>query len=169
MSLRYTKYRLRTRQIKMIGQRKPGRNVPYNLFKLPWGCDLLCLCVYPHKVHSFSLLILASLHSVFVRTLLCKAKGPGPRHWPLVYWLGFSSYCHSPTSVSDQETKPRFKPLQAKANRDGSHLQRVWYSYSGVQFVLWCLDTPGDLKVQPRLITTGLDGHNPVRKNRLSM
>ena len=37
--LRYSKYRLRTNQSKMTGQRKPGRNAPYKWFQLsiPWG------------------------------------------------------------------------------------------------------------------------------------
>ena len=94
--LRYTKYGLRTKQIKMIGQRKTRRNAPYKWFKLPWGHDSgtlheSCPCVYPHILYSFSHLIntlLASLLSIFVETLFCKVKGPGPLSLTLVLWLG---------------------------------------------------------------------------------
>ena len=51
--LRYTKYGPWTRQIKMIGQRKPRRNAPYKWFKLPWRQESLCPCVYPHPLYSF--------------------------------------------------------------------------------------------------------------------
>ena len=49
--LRYTKHGVWTRQIKIIGQRKPGRNAPYKWFKLlcrcNWGSLEMYSCVYP--------------------------------------------------------------------------------------------------------------------------
>ena len=126
----------------------------WNYHEGPWGCDSDSFRVgevwrsltLPVCLSTWTALFFPpdTCFTTFclVRILLCKAKGPGSCHWPLVYWLGFSSYCRSPTSISDQETKPHFKPLQAEANQDQSHLQRVWYSYSGVQSVLGCLDTP---------------------------
>ena len=50
--LRYTKHGVWTRQIKIIGQRKPGRNAPYKWFKLLCRCNSgslkVCSCtVYP--------------------------------------------------------------------------------------------------------------------------
>ena len=41
-----------------------------------------------------------SLLSIFVGILFCKAKEPGPCHWPLVYWLGFSAF----TTVTRPQT-----------------------------------------------------------------
>ena len=45
-TLRYTKHGLRTRQVKMIGRSKPGRNVPYKWFKPPLERDSLSPAVY---------------------------------------------------------------------------------------------------------------------------
>ena len=61
-------------------------------------------CVSIHVYCSlFFLLIktlLISLLSIFVGILFCKAKEPGPCHWPLVYWLGFSAF----TTVTRPQT-----------------------------------------------------------------
>ena len=91
-SLRYTKYGLCTRQIKMIGQRKPERNAPYKLFKLPQRCDLgtlvLSLPVYLSTCTiSSSLLINTSILHCFSylwKYFSAKSKVQGPCHWPLV-------------------------------------------------------------------------------------
>ena len=52
------------------------------------------VCLATHTLLFFFLLIntsLVSLLSVFVGILFCKAEGPGPCHWPLVWWLGFGA------------------------------------------------------------------------------
>ena len=83
--LRYTKYRLWTRQIKMTNQRKTGRNAPYKWFKLPHGHNSGNLPEFAHvPIHmycTFFLLIntfLASLLSMFLVILFHKSEGPGP-------------------------------------------------------------------------------------------
>ena len=47
------------------------------------------------SIYKYSSLLIntlfVSLLSIFVRILFCKAKGPGSCHWPLIYWLGFST------------------------------------------------------------------------------
>ena len=73
--LRYTKYGLRTRQTKMIGQRKPGSNSDYHE-----GVTLSLsppACLPTHIVFFFLLIntLLVSLFSIFVGILFCKAKG----------------------------------------------------------------------------------------------
>ena len=55
--LRYVKYGLWTRQIKMISQRKTRRNAPYKWFNWPKGATQglflwICPYVYPHVVYS---------------------------------------------------------------------------------------------------------------------
>ena len=70
-----------TRQIKMIGQRKPGRNAPYKWFKRPQGCN----SESAHVNVLFSLLeTLVSQHSVSLwkEMRFYKANRPGPCHWP---------------------------------------------------------------------------------------
>ena len=50
----------------------------------------------------------------FVGILFCKAKGPGPGRWPLIYLLGFSAFT---ATTWIQWTKGHLKPLQAKATQ----------------------------------------------------
>ena len=83
--LRYTKYGLQTRQIIMIGQRKPEKNAPYEWFKLPCGHSSGSLPLSLPKCLSICTVLfflintsLASLLSVFVEILFCKVQGPGP-------------------------------------------------------------------------------------------
>ena len=83
--LRYTKYGLQTRQIIMIGQRKPERNAPYKWFKLPCGHNSGTLPLSLPKCLSICTVLfflintsLASLFYVFVQILFCKVEGPGP-------------------------------------------------------------------------------------------
>ena len=82
---RYTKYGLQTRQIIMIGQRKPEKNAPYEWFKLPCGHSSGSLPLSLPKCLSICTVLfflintsLASLLSVFVEILFCKVQGPGP-------------------------------------------------------------------------------------------
>ena len=101
-------------QSKMTVQRKPWRNTPNKWFKLPWRRDSLSLSTHV-SVHTHCTLLLPrtlrlSPLCIFVGNLFCRAKGPGPCHWPLVWWLGFSSL----NAISGWELKPCFKLLQAK-------------------------------------------------------
>ena len=79
--LRYTKYGLRTRQTKMIGQRKPGSNSDYH--EGATRSPSPPACVPTHTVFFFLLIntLLVSLFSIFVGILFWKPKGPGPCHW----------------------------------------------------------------------------------------
>ena len=92
-----TKYGLRTREAKMIDERKPRRNAPRKWFKLSQGHG--CLPESAHvSIHIYCILsspnklLLVSLVFIFVRILFCKADGPGPCQRPVVYWLGFSAF-----------------------------------------------------------------------------
>ena len=91
--LRYTKYGLWPRQIKVIGQMKSERNALQMWFKQPWGRNSrtlslfksahVSICVYwtfPFLINNF----LDSLLFVFMGIIFCKVKGPGPCQWPLV-------------------------------------------------------------------------------------
>ena len=84
--LRYTKYGLCTRQIKMISQRKPRRKLHKSNSDCHEGAAQRLSLRPLVSVHTsyctlFFLLIntsVASLLSVFVEILFRKAKGPGP-------------------------------------------------------------------------------------------
>ena len=82
--LRYTKYGLRTEQIKMIGQRKPRRNAPCKCRESTTQQLSLPLNLSTSPVLLFLLIhtILVSLLSIFEGVHFCQAEGPGP--WPLV-------------------------------------------------------------------------------------
>ena len=92
------------RKIKMIGQRKPKRNSHKSISNCPENTAQQLrysppdsACVFIHMHCTLFLLIntsLASLLSVFLEILFCKAKGPGPCHWSLVYWLGSGAFNH---------------------------------------------------------------------------
>ena len=102
----------------MIGQRKPGRNAPCKQFKPPRGhkSQSLPVCLSTHTLFpSNKHFTCFNTFPIFVGTLFCKARRPGPCHWPLVQQPGFSTlnFC-SPTSVSGWEQKLCFKLLQAK-------------------------------------------------------
>ena len=62
---------------------------------------------------------------LYVEIHFYTADGPGPFHWPLVprsLVAGIQgSHCHGPTSISSQELKSCFKPLQAEATQDHFH------------------------------------------------
>ena len=72
----FSEYRLRTRQIKMIGQRKPARNA------LRVHCLSPLVCLSTRTVLFFLLIntYLVSLLFVFLKIIFYKAKGPGPCH-----------------------------------------------------------------------------------------
>ena len=131
------------RQIKMTDQRKIRRNGPKKTFRLPLDSTQkfwVCLCVYPHILYSFSCpKILASLHSVFVGILFCKAKKPGPLSLttgPVVRIC--CSHCRDPASISTWEAKPHFKSLQAEAFRDQSlSLISLLCPISTLQIICW--------------------------------
>ena len=128
--LRYTKYGLWTRQIKMIGQRKTGEKAQKNNSNCHEGTTQglslwICPCVYPHILYSFfppnkyftclSTFCLCGnsfLQSRRVRALSLPT-GPVAKIWCL--------HCRDPASISDWEPKPHSKPLQAEATRDQLH------------------------------------------------
>ena len=125
-NLRYTKYGLCIRQIKMTDQRKPRKNVPHNWFKLLCGvtqtlplslpvCLSTCIVLFLLLVNT----LLASLLSIFVEILFWKAKGPGflSLTSDLVARIWFFHHCEW-APVSGWEPKPRSKPLQAEATWD---------------------------------------------------
>ena len=62
---------------------------------------------------------------LYVEIHFYTADGPGPFHWPLApggLLAGIQgSHCHRPISISGQELKPCFKPLQAEATQDHLH------------------------------------------------
>ena len=62
--------------------------------------------------------LLASLLSVFVEILFCKAEGPGPLSLTTGQVARNLGLNHGPTSISGPEPKPCFKPLQIKATWD---------------------------------------------------
>ena len=93
--LRYIKCILRTRQIKVIGQKKSRTNAPYKWFKISRGHAFLLEStrVSIHTYCTLFPLINTLLLSVFVGIFFCEAEEPGPCHWPLVYWVVFDSHC----------------------------------------------------------------------------
>ena len=114
--LRYTKYGLWTRQIKVTGQRKTGRNASCKWFKPPQGHNSgtvplsLPVCLSIQTV-LFSLLIntlFASLISVFVEMLFCKTQWLGPLS--LISGLVISIWCfyhhHDPVSAYGNPNPP---------------------------------------------------------------
>ena len=107
--LRYTKYGLCTRQIKMISQWKPRRKLHKSNSDCHEGAAQRLSLRPLVSVHTsyctlFFLLIntsVASLLSVFVEILFRKAKGPGPfvtDHWSSGYHLLPSPSWPSPIS-----------------------------------------------------------------------
>ena len=125
--LRHTKYELWTRQIKIIGERKPEKKKPYKSNsechkEVTQGLSVwVCPCAYPQVPYSFS-----SYYFTCCTTFcLCgnffstKLKGQGPLSLTtgLVPRICCSHY-HHPPLISDWEPKPHSKPLQAKATQD---------------------------------------------------
>ena len=130
--LRCTKYGLWTRQIKMIGQRKTGRNALSKRFKPPHKPNSgalplsLPMCLFTRTVLSFLLIntLLASLLSVLGDILSWKAEEPGPLS--LTTGLVVRIWCfphHSLASVSSYDPKSHSKLLQAKAT--GYHIEKT--------------------------------------------
>ena len=86
--LRYATYGLGTRQIKMIGQRKPRRSTPIQVIETATRARLrtlplsLPMCLSTRTAPLFPLIntLLVSLLSVFAGIIFCKAEGPGPCH-----------------------------------------------------------------------------------------
>ena len=80
------------------------------------------MCLSIHMYCTCFLLIntlLASLLSVFMGVLFCKAEGPGPLS--LIMGLVARVWCflhRDPASISGWEPKPRSKPVQAETTRD---------------------------------------------------
>ena len=96
-----------------------------NLEETPHISDLNChkgatfwvhLCVYPYVLFSFPPnKHFISLLSVFVGIHFCRAEGPGPCHWPLVWWLGFgASHCTTQTQSLSGNWKLCFRLLQLR-------------------------------------------------------
>ena len=83
--------------------------------------------VYPHVV-TFSLLInssLASLLSLFVGILSCKAEGPGPLSLTTGLMATIRCFHRHHPAQSPLGTQARSKPLQAKATLD-QHLVKIF-------------------------------------------
>ena len=78
--------------------------------------------IWPHTLYSFFLLrntLLASVLSVLVKILICKAEGPGPLS--LTTGLVARIWCfyrRDLASISGWEPKPRSTPFQAETTRD---------------------------------------------------
>ena len=75
-------------------------------------------CVYPHIPYSFFLLINFSCFTTFCLwgNSFLQRQWARSGHRPLILSLGFGSLTgKNPTSISGQEPKLCFKPLQAKA------------------------------------------------------
>ena len=133
-NLRYTKYGLCTRQIKMTDQRKPRKNAPYNWFKLLcWVTQTLPLCLpvcLSTCIVLFLLLVntlLTSLLSVFVEILFWKVKESGLLSLTsgLVARIWCCHHCE-PAPVSAWESKPRSKLLQLRPPEiNMSNLKRI--------------------------------------------
>ena len=95
---------------------------PYEWFKLPLTLtsgtlSRICPCVCPHVLYSLpSYTLLASLLSVFVEILFCKAKGSGP--FSLTTGLVariWCFHCRAPAQFSAEKPKPCSKLLPAEA------------------------------------------------------
>ena len=85
-----------------------------------------CPCVYPH-IYFFLLIntLPVSLLSNFVGILFCTADGLGLCQWARAPVTRIQhSHFWNPTSISGQEKKPFFKPLQANATGDQNHKAR---------------------------------------------
>ena len=119
-TLIYTKYGLWTKQIKMTGQRKTGKNAPCEWVKLPSNSGTLprslpvCLCI--HAV-LFSLLIehfACFTTLIFVEVLSCRAEGPGPLSLTTGLVAGIQRFMAAtqPRSLNGNPS-----PLQAVAGR----------------------------------------------------
>ena len=129
--LRYTKYGLRTRQTKMIGQRKPGSNSDYHE-----GVTLSLsppACLPTHIVFFFLLIntLLVSLFSIFVGFLFWKPKGPGPCHWRthpvdriqcLLPWPDLNLWPGTETLLQAAVSQGHLRPVKAMGSASG----RVW-------------------------------------------
>ena len=125
------KHRLWTRQIKMIGQRKPVRNAPRKWFKLGYDTGTLPLrlpmCLSTQTVLFFLLIntLLASLLSIFLNFFLQSLRAKA-----LVTGLVLGSgAAEIQGSISDWEPKPRSKVLQAEVTWDHNedHNEEIEY------------------------------------------
>ena len=99
--LRYSRYGLWMGQIEMTGLRKTRRNAPSKWFKMPRGNNAgllpLSLPFYLSTCTVFFLLIhtsLASLLSLFVGILFCKAEGPEPLSLATALVTGIWCFLH---------------------------------------------------------------------------
>ena len=64
---------------------------------------------------SLFLLINTLFPYFFVGIHFCRAEGPGPCHWPLVWWLGFgASHCTTQPQSLSGNWKLCFRPLQLR-------------------------------------------------------
>ena len=99
--LRYSRYGLWMGQIEMTGLRKTRRNAPSKWFKIPRGNNAgllpLSLPFYLSTCTVFFLLIhtsLASLLSLFVGILFCKAEAPEPLSLATALVTGIWCFLH---------------------------------------------------------------------------
>ena len=129
--LRYTKYGVRTRQTKMIGQRKPGSNSDYH--EGATRSPSPQACVPTHTVFFFLLIntLLVSLFSIFVGILFWKPKGPGPCHWRthpvdriqcLLPWRDLNLWPGTETLLQAALGQGHLRPVKAMGSASG----RVW-------------------------------------------
>ena len=107
---------------KWLAKGKLEEMSPYEWFKLPLTLNSgtlsrICPCVCPYVLYSLpSYTLLASLLSVFVEILFCKAKGSGP--FSLTTSLVARIWCfhfHAPAQFSGGKPKPCSKLLPAEA------------------------------------------------------
>ena len=126
----------RTRQIKMIGQRKTGRNAPYKWFKLPRGlssgilplsqpmCLFTCIILFPLNEYLICFTTFCICGNSFLQSW-------GTRALVTDYWSQ-----QWPSSISGWKSKPRFKVLQAEATRDYWDPKDCSLSVSSVHAIL---------------------------------
>ena len=125
----------------MITQRKPRRNAPHEWFKLPSGYSSLSPPMYPLILYAFPAnkrvlcFITFCLHgNSFLQSWRARALS---LTIGLVARIQYSN-CGDPTSISGQERKPHFKPLQVKATQD-----HIWCWNPGIQGKPWASPSCG--------------------------
>ena len=85
------RYGLWTRQINMIGQRKPRKVATWKYFKLLWGCNSVTLSLNPPMCLFTCTAFPPNKHftsstSRFMGIHFDRTSGPGSCHWQLLLW-----------------------------------------------------------------------------------
>ena len=140
--LRYTKYRLWTRKIKMIGQKKAGRNAPCKWFKLPREHDSLTESTRVSS-HTYSTFFPPKKHFTCFTTFPLCGNFFFVQSWKasalsLTTGLAANIWCsphHHPSLISGREPKTYFKLLQAEATEISPHWSlNIFVQDSGASF-----------------------------------